>query len=270
MFSVSIVLYNHRLEDLRELLDVFVKSMVVGRVWLVDNGGSSWAESLAASVPKLVYIKSLRNAGYGSGHNQAIFSESGDFFYHIVSNPDVHLRVHDLELLHALVMERGDAILIPNIIFPSGERQCAAKLLPNPFNLIFRRFFPLLGRLLDRKYLLKDADYSAEFFAPSLSGCFMVCRHDALIRLGGFDERYFMYLEDIDLSRRLAALGGARFLPQVTVEHDFNRESYRNPRLLRAHMKSAFQYFNKWGWIFDEGRRSLNLKCLRELPKVVY
>lgn len=101
----------------------------------------------------------------------------------------------------------------------------------------------------------------------------MVCRVDALQAVGGFDERYFMYMEDIDLSRRLADYGmsqgtvGAMYIPQITIVHAFQKGSYKHALLLKHHVRSAIQYFNKWGWWFDAGRRRLNRKCLRDLPR---
>jgi len=66
--------------------------------------------------------------------------------------------------------------------------------------------------------------------------------------LGGFDERYFMYMEDVDLVRRCASLGKVKYLPKMTVVHEFSKGSYHNPKLLRYHVCSAIMYFNKWGW----------------------
>lgn len=92
----------------------------------------------------------------------------------------------------------------------------------------------------------------------------MLFDSDKLLALNGFDERFFMYMEDIDISRRCAEKFGAIYYPLAKVIHKHEQGSYKNPALLKAHLKSAFDYFNKWGWVYDRGRSSLNKKCLNQ------
>ena len=80
------------------------------------------------------------------------------------------------------------------------------------------------------------------------AGCFLLARTGALQKLGGFDERFFLYLEDTDLSRRLLQEGDILFLPEAEVTHLWQRESHRKLRLRLIHIVSAFRYFHKWGW----------------------
>lgn len=86
----------------------------------------------------------------------------------------------------------------------------------------------------------------------------MFFRTSELKRLGGFDERYFMYFEDADISRRFYQNSDIVYYPKVSVVHLAHRESHKNVKLLRIHLKSAIQYFNKWGWIFDKDRSRIN------------
>jgi GT2 family glycosyltransferase len=70
--------------------------------------------------------------------------------------------------------------------------------------------------------------------------------------LNGFDERYFMYLEDVDLCRRALQLTKIYYCPETTIVHVFNKGSYKSKLLLWYHIRSAITYFNKWGWFFDK------------------
>ena len=97
---------------------------------------------------------------------------------------------------------------------------------------------------------------------PALSGCFLLCRTGALQEAGLFDERFFLYCEDIDLTRRMHRVGNTLFYPGITISHDFRRSSYRNLRLMWTHIRSACLYFDKYGWISDEERDKVNEECI--------
>ena len=106
---------------------------------------------------------------------------------------------------------------------------------------------------------------------PCLSGCFMFMRISSLQEVGRdgefFDGRFFMYFEDFDLIRRLHKVGRTVYFPDVKIVHDHAAESYKSRKMLLTHIKSAFRYFNKWGWIFDRERREWNEEILREILK---
>ena len=87
----------------------------------------------------------------------------------------------------------------------------------------------------------------------------MFIRTSLLEKVGMFDENIFMYMEDFDLCRRIRKTGKKlMYYPKVTVYHKFEKGSFKNKKLLQYHMKSALYYFNKWGWIIDKERKSVN------------
>jgi hypothetical protein len=96
---------------------------------------------------------------------------------------------------------------------------------------------------------MKDIGYEDICDVEFLSGSFMFCRSDALSTTGGFDDRYFMYLEDADLSRKVQQAGYRTvYYPYATVTHLWERASYKSLKMTWVHIQSAFSYFNKWGW----------------------
>lgn len=103
---------------------------------------------------------------------------------------------------------------------------------------------------------------------PSLSGCFMFVRIAVLKKVGGFDERYFMYAEDLDLCRRIGKVSRTMYYPNVVVYHEYAKGSYKNRRLLRYHLSSVVKYFNKWGWVWDLDRKIINKRILDNLKNV--
>jgi hypothetical protein len=155
---------------------------------------------------------------------------------------------------------------MPKIYYPDGEIQYLCKLLPTPFDLIFRRFLPKKWtQKRTRKFEMRASGYNKIMDVPYLSGCFMFLRIDAIKEAGLFDERFFMYPEDIDLTRRIHRKYRTVFYPPVSITHYHVRSSYANYKFLFIHLVNMIKYFNKWGWIFDKERRKMNNETIRQL-----
>jgi hypothetical protein len=159
-------------------------------------------------------------------------------------------------------MEENDkcGLVMPKILYPNGNTQYLCKLLPTPMDLIVRRFIPshAYKEHRDYDYEMQWSGYDKIMEVPSLSGCFMFLRCSALKEVNGFDERYFMYAEDLDLCRRIGQRYKTMFYPYVSVFHEYEKGSYKNKKLLKYHIESIVKYFNKWGWFFDKEREERN------------
>lgn len=90
----------------------------------------------------------------------------------------------------------------------------------------------------------------------------MFFRVSALVKTGLFDERFFMYPEDIDLTRRMHELFPTIYWPDVSVVHAHRASSYHSVKMLRIHAINMIRYFNKWGWFHDPSRKRFNTKIL--------
>ena len=257
--NVSIVIYKHSYQELESTLNSLLKSSTISRIILVDNDQSEWA--IKYNHPRVIYMKSGGNFGFGYGHNLAIKSYAKDCDFFLICNPDIIFEVEQFEKLVNFAKTRSEGLFLPKIVYENGENQYGARLLPLPFNLFTRRFSAILAHKLDQKYLLKALPLDQPSFVPYLSGCFMLFRSECLIALKGFDERFFMYMEDIDISRRCAEKYGNIYYPLAHIVHQHEQASYKSKQLLQAHLKSAIQYFNKWGWLYDQNREQLNSKC---------
>jgi GT2 family glycosyltransferase len=145
-------------------------------------------------------------------------------------------------------------------------------LLPNPVDLTISRFFPGLYRLSGRLawYEMRQSGYDKIMDVPALSGCFMLMRSATLRDAGIFDERFFMYLEDVDLSRRIGRLSRTVYFPYVSVVHDYGKGSYKNMRLLYCHARSAISYFNKWGWFYDVEKEAINRMAIQKMQSSIH
>ena len=132
--------------------------------------------------------------------------------------------------------------------------------------LILRRFLPFKGFLdkINETYELRFTGYDKIMDIPYLSGCFMFLRTKVLEKVGLFDERFFMYFEDLDITRRINLCSRTIFYPESVIYHNYEKGSYKSLKLLMYHLLYTLKYFNKWGYFFDRSRREINAKTLRE------
>lgn len=258
--SVSIVCYKNNISELKNVVHSVLDSQNVNLIlYLVDNSPTNALRDIFVD-NRIIYIFNNANIGFGAGHNLAIRkSIEAGFKYHLVLNPDIYFDSKVLSTIVTFMEQSNVSLLMPKIINPDGSIRKVRRLLPTPLN-IFGRFFlpPFLFQRIERKYRTENIDYNAICSAPFLCGCFMFFRTSELNRLGGFDERYFMYFEDTDISRRFYQNSKIVYFPKVSVVHLAHRESHKSIKLMRIHLHSAILYFNKWGWLFDSFRKSAN------------
>lgn len=267
MITASIVTFHTGHKDLTRLIDCVMKSPI-DKLFIIDNSSNDELREFVSDNRKIHYIHSI-NLGYGSGHNVAIrksIEEGSD--YHVVLNPDIYWSGDVIgELVRYMDANPDVGQVMPKIVYPDGGTQFLCKLLPTPFDLIGRRFIPVKSYQYkhDYDYELHWTGYDKIMEVPSLSGCFMFMRVSVLKRTGGFDERYFMYAEDLDLCRRIGEGSRTMFFPGVSVVHEYEKGSYKNKKLLKYHIKSIIKYFNKWGWFYDPRRAKKNSECLSQI-----
>ena len=181
----------------------------------------------------LEIIANERPKGFGANHNAAFRRCTSPIF--CVVNPDIRLVGDPFPELTASLRSERVALVGPQVHNPDGRTEDSA------------RKFPTLRRLLQKA--VSDAsgpEYPVDQGAAEVdwvAGMFMLMRSKSFAAVGGFDERFFLYYEDVDLCRRLRSMGFAIvFDPQVVVVHDARRASRRDPRLMRIHAASALRY----------------------------
>jgi GT2 family glycosyltransferase len=252
-------LYCSNFNQVKTLVDVLRLSGKVADIFLIDN---SPAKNTDFETLPAIYIFNNKNIGYGAGHNIAIRKtlQTTDVEYHLVVNPDIEFAPEILAKIESFMNKNTEiAQLMPKIFYPDGKIQYLCKLLPTPSDLIFRRFLPsYFAKKRRERFEMRLSDYDKTMDVPYLSGCFMFLRISALRQIGIFDERFFMYPEDIDLTRRIHKQFRTVFYPQVSVIHNHAQESYKTNKMLFIHIINIIKYFNKWGWFFDKERTIIN------------
>lgn len=285
MITASIVLYKHEIGDIERVLDSLLMSPV-SHIYIIDHSNradNSFVSDLArfgqqrmasnSSVrlramkrQLLVTYHKHQNTGYGAGHNVALcLAKKEGSTYHLVVNPDVWF---EADVIPALVayMDNNSEVgqIMPKVLFPDGSIQTLCKLLPTPWDMFSRLCLPAV--LINKRnaiYELQHSGYDKIMEVPYLSGCFMFFRMSAVDKVGLFDEHFFMYAEDIDMTRRMYEKYKTIFYPEVKIFHRFSRASRHSLRLFFVHLFNIIMYFNKWGWLFDKKRKEINHKTLK-------
>ncbi len=255
--SASILVYDSPLDQVRSAVDSLLREGI-GNIILLSNGPEK-GYLRKKDFPE-ARILEIENRGYGAGHNVALrmAAEEG-MRYHLVLNADVRWDKPVITPIFHYMEKNPDTLLIsPKTFYPDGTFQHTARLLPTPLDMALRL---IPGNFLSksrRRYLIADRDTDLPLNAPYLLGNFLFFRMDALKSAGLFDERFFMYPEDIDITRRLHRIGKTLYWPEVSVIHDHARASRHNFRMFWIHLRNMIRYFNKWGWILDPERREFN------------
>jgi GT2 family glycosyltransferase len=270
--TASIVTYNTPQEELRLCLESLYHNEVE-RIYIIDNSPSDTLTAFLDSLPFrniIDYIPNHTNPGYGAAHNIALKQAiQNNTRYHLVINSDVYFQSECLQQLTQYLDLHPEAGQVqPKIVSIDGSNQYASRLLPTPLTLFGRRFLPsCFMRNINKKYMLVNRPLDTPINIPYHQGSFMLLRVDALKKVGLFDERFFMYPEDIDLTRRIHEQYTTMYLPNISITHAHRASSYHNFKMLKIHIINMIRYFNKWGWFIDPKRRLYNRQTLSQLPK---
>lgn len=213
--TVAIVSWNTR-----DLLDACLASLVGAdgvEVWVVDNGSSDGSvEMLRTKYPNARVVESERNLGFGGAVNLVANRTSSEWF--VASNADVVVGSAALAwMVEALERDGGAGACAPRLVLPDGRTQHSAFAFPGVLSTVLF----VLGLAGDRLCAPGRWDMSRARRVPWAIGAFLLLRRSAFEEVGGFDERQWMYAEDLDLGWRLRRAGWAtRYEPRAVVRHE--------------------------------------------------
>lgn len=185
----------------------------------------------------LTIVENTSPKGFGANHNAAFRLARGEWF--CVLNPDIRLPANPFPGLLAALRQRPSAVVAPAVLSPAGAIEDSIRRFPTPLFLIAKSLGKNDGRY---RYALDDAPFPADWVA----GMCMLFRAEDFRQVGGFDEGFFLYYEDVDICARLWK-GGLRVMacPAIQVIHDARRASRRDPRYMRWHVASLLRYLAK-------------------------
>lgn len=255
--SAVVVNYNtrdHLLECVRSL-----RSEGVGEVVVADNDSADGSvEALRAADAHVVVVPTGANLGFGTAANRGAAVAAGDYL--LVMNPDAVVEPGAVKALAATLDADGHvAVVGPRVDDPEGRLYPSVRRFPDLLVAAGHAFLGFLAprNRFSRAYKMLDWDHSTPGDVDWVSGTCMLVRRSAFDAVGGFDEDYFMYVEDVDLCWRLRAAGWrVAYEPSARVVHTVGASSELAPyRMIAAHHRSLLRFATRTA----TGRRRLLL-----------
>lgn len=247
-------------------------------VLVVDNGPDFGriARELSGLLPAARVLTNDRNAGFGAGVNQAAAQATGDAL--AILNPDVELRPGFFKpLVDRVLDDPSVGAAGPAVFRPEGTRQLTGHRRFPTLGTIFIEYCLPLQVLLSRWLsVLHPHDESERRHRTShrtahLTGVCLVTRRDVFLTDGGFDERYFLYLEETDWQRRLAERGLTTWYCAETACTHYGSIGKRFAQGTDQYLTSLFRYWRKWSgpWSLGALRMVIGLASVISLVSLI-
>ena len=246
--SISIVTYNNE-KYIGQLLDSICHHTmgVAYHVFVVDNGSVDRSVEIVKSMddPRITLIQNGKNIGFGSAHNIAL--KVAQSKYHFFVNPDIILKEDIISHMSQYLDDQEDiGALTPKVLYPDGRLQLLPKKNPKCIYFLARRVNLRFLNRYRKEYEMLPMGVDNIFDIEFCTGSFLAARTDLLKRIGGFDERYFMYFEDADLTREICKHARAVYNPEFVVYHHWERAGNKQFKYFCIQIQSMLRYGAKW------------------------
>lgn len=246
--SVGIVTYNSSADIAKciSTLTRFTPKSYILDIYVFDNfspDSEATRKIVAEEFPTVTLITSSKNNGFGYGHNKIIDQIDSD--YHLILNADIEFEMDVMtELVGHLESYSDVALITPKIRNTDNTIQHLPKKYPK-LKYVLSSTIPAFAKYRD-DYTRANDDLEKPTEMDISTGCFMLVRTEQLRRVGGFDDGYFLYFEDFDLSLRLRKFGRLIYYPAVHVKHFWHRDSKKSKKIFLIQTKSMLRFYRKW------------------------
>lgn len=265
--TASVVLFQTDILEIKKNIATILNTDKILKLYLVDNSVLDNYSFFTKIDGRIEYIHNRINVGFGIGHNIALKKSLVlGAKYHFIINPDIYFKKDVIgSMIDYMETDKQIGMLMPQILNEDGSIQFLPKLLPRPFDVIMRKFkWPhFYYKKFIKRYEMREVP-NVIYYTPVLSGCFSLLRMESIKEIGLYDERFFMYFEDWDLSRRMVKKYKTVYYPLVSVYHGYESGASKKIVLFFTFLKSFFIYFNKWGWFIDSDRTKWNKYVLSQ------
>lgn len=247
--SIAIVAFNDE-EDVKnavESVESRTPALVSKKIYVVDNSTmENRLSELEGMYSDVTVLKTGDNLGFGGGHNYVL--DKIDSKYHAIVNPDIILKEDAFSPLISFMASCDCGMCVPRILDEEGALQSVYRRDLTVFDMFIRMFLKKGFEKRRAYHTMQDCDFSKTFNVPFAQGSFLVIRTELFKKLNGFDSRFFLYMEDADLCKRVNEVSSLMYYPGASVIHKWEKGSHKNKKLFKLHVSSMIKYFNKWGW----------------------
>lgn len=253
--SVAVVLFNNTKEDILKLVNNFHETFARydTTVYLVNNSPENITlrenlVEISSTYSEVEVITAKENKGFGAGNNLVLSELNSD--YHFIINPDITIPDEtQVEKIIDFMKENSDyGLLSPLIKYPNGEIQHLLKKKSTVFDMGLRFIGLPIFKKRKNDFISLPGGYNKIHFADNVPGSFMVFQTNLFKKIAGFDESYFLYMEDSDITMTVNQVSKTIFYPDAYVYHEWQRDNQKSIRGVFRMLKSMKVYFSKWGW----------------------
>lgn len=253
--SICIVTYNNADKIGDAVASISRHTKLPYTLYISDNGSTdNTVGTVLSANPDAVILQNGKNIGFGQAHNKVLTRLNSE--YHVVVNPDISFNYDVISEICEYLDNNPEVVLAaPKILTPGGAEQILPKRRPKLKYLAARRLH--LSRRLADEYAMADVVLDKPTEVDFCSGCFFVIRTEIFKKLSGFDDRFFMYFEDADLTLRTKQYGKTMFLPALTVTHAWEKSSAKSLKYFFIHFGSMLKFF----WKYRGKKDTINENC---------
>lgn len=245
LFSIIIISYNSEKNILPCLTSINNNCHAKIEIIIIDNAFKDRiAKIIKRRFSQVKFTENRINVGFAKAANQGARIAKGEYLLFL--NPDTVVKKNCIEEMIKFLESKKDAVVVGcKLLNPTGSLQPSCGNFPTISNIILDRI-PIINKLFKTEIIRQENYYQSEQSPDWISGGFFLVRRDIFLELGGFDEKYFMYVEDIDFCYRVKEKGYKIYYnPDVEIVHyDMGRSKERKV-LKSINMRKGFSMFFK-------------------------
>ncbi|MHA5125136.1 glycosyltransferase [Oenococcus oeni] len=256
--SITVVFYNNGIDSINKVIDNILGTTIYFKnvcLYLINNSPDNTEINDFLNLKKsqsnrISVLIPSKNKGFGSGNNLVLPVLTSD--YHFIINPDVIIPDQNeiIKMINYLEKNPKIGLLSPLIKFPDGNIQHLLKKETTIFDMTLRFIGLPFFKKRQKEFVSLPDGYSNIHRAENVPGSFMIFRTSVFEKINGFDEKFFLYMEDSDITKSVNNVSESIFFPDAFVYHEWQRQNRKSLKGILTMLRSTVIYFNKWGWKF--------------------